>query len=192
VLGPESVRRHLFTLSAVYRFAQEQAPLPPGFNPVAVYSEKPEPGHTEARWLKVPDAALLLESSRTLPRVVTPAGEAPGAGVAYPLLATYLLIGGRRAEVLGLELDDVSFDRQTVTFRPHHHRRLKTRPSWRVVPMFPQLAEILHAYVFGPRLKRRGGVSSFPRSQQGKRPCSWTCGSWWTGSHYGRGGRRAS
>ena len=84
-----------------------------------------------------------------------------GADLAYLLLATFLLTGGRRAEVLGLELDDVSFDRQTITFRPHPHRRLKTRTSWRVVPLFPQLAEILRAYVFGPRLNR-GGILLFP------------------------------
>ena len=160
-LGPESVRRHLFTLSAVYRFAQESELLPPGFNPVSSFREKPERGQTEAQWLEVPDAALLLESARTLPTVVTPVGEAIGAELVYPLLATFLLTGGRRAEVLGLELDDVSFDRQTITVRPHPHRRLKTRTSWRVVPLFPQLAEILRAYVFGPRLDR-GGRLLFP------------------------------
>jgi integrase len=119
VLGPESVRRHLFTLSAVYRFAQESELLPPGFNPVAVLREKPAAGQREARWLEVPDAALLLESARTLPRLVTAAGEAIGAEVAYPLLATFLLTGGRRAEVLGLELDDVSFDRGTISLVRH-------------------------------------------------------------------------
>jgi integrase len=134
---------------------------PPGFNPVALFREKPAGGQTEAQWLEVPDAALLLESARTLPTVVTPAGEAIGAELAYPLLASFLLTGGRRAEVLGLELDDLSFDRQTVTVRPHPHRRLKTRTSWRVVPLFPQLAEILRAYVFGPRLER-GGRLLFP------------------------------
>ena len=77
------------------------------------------------------------------------------------MLATFLLTGGRRSEVLGLELEDVSFDRQTVTFRPHEHRRLKTRTSWRVVPLFPQLAEILRPYVFGARLER-GGRLLFP------------------------------
>ena len=69
--------------------------------------------------------------------------------------------------MLGLELDDVSFDRGTVTFRPHPHRRLKTRTSWRVVPLFPQLAEILRAYVFGPRLLR-GGRLLFPSFATGQ------------------------
>jgi hypothetical protein len=104
---------------------------------------------------------LLLESARTLPPVETPAGEGIGAAVAYPLLATFLLSGGRRAEVLGLELDDVSFDRGTITFRLHAHRRLKTRTSWRVAPLFPELEKILRAYVFGARLER-GGRLLFP------------------------------
>jgi integrase len=69
--------------------------------------------------------------------------------------------------VLGLELDDLSFDRQTITIRPNAYRRLKTRTSWRVVPLSPQLAEILRPYVFGPRLGR-GGRLLFP---------SWTTGS---------------
>jgi integrase len=37
------------------------------------------------------------------------------ARLAYPLIATFLLTGGRESEVTGLELDDVSFDRQTIT-----------------------------------------------------------------------------
>lgn len=71
----------------------------------------------EARWLEVPDAALYLESGRTLPTIVTAAGTAIGAELATPLVGTFLLTGGRLAEVLGLELDDVSFDRRTVTIR---------------------------------------------------------------------------
>ena len=107
------------------------------------------------------DAALLLESARTLPPLVTRAGEAIGAEMAYPLLATFLLTGGRRAEILGLEQDDVSFDRQTITIRPNAFRRLKARTTWRVVSLAPQLAEILRAYSFGPRLER-GGRLLFP------------------------------
>jgi len=166
-LGAESVRRHLFTLSNLYRHAQEGELVPPGFNPVASFGDKPARGQREASWLEVPDAALLLEAARTLPPLMTPAGEAIGAGLAYPLLATFLLTGGRRAEVLGLELDDVSLDRSTVTFRPNAWRRLKTRTSWRVVPLWPQLEEILRAYLFGPRLER-GGRLLFPSFTTGQ------------------------
>ncbi len=66
----------------------------------------------------------------------------------YPLVAAFLLTGGRRSEVLGLEVDDVSFDRKVVTFRPNTWRRLKTVTSHRSVPLWPQLEEILRQYVF--------------------------------------------
>ena len=63
-------------------------------------------------------------------------------------------------------MDDVSFDRQTITVRPNPFGRLKTRTSWRVVPLAPQLAEILRAYVFGPRLDR--GRLIFPSFLSGE------------------------
>jgi integrase len=55
----------------------------------------------------------------------------------------------RETEVYGLELDDVSFERKTITFRPNEWRRLKTRDSNRVVALLPQLEEILRAYLRG-------------------------------------------
>src|SRR5207248_1943601 len=66
-----------------------------------------------------------------------------------PLIATLLLTGGRETEVLGLEVEDISFDRKTITFRPNAWRRLKTRRSARTVPLWPQLERILRPYVFG-------------------------------------------
>jgi integrase len=84
----------------------------------------------------------------------------------HAVVATMLLTGGRKAEVLGLAVDDVSFDRRTVTFRPHPWRRLKTAMSHRTVPLWPQLEEILRAYVFagqGPR-----GRLLFPSSRTEK------------------------
>jgi integrase len=97
--------------------------------------EKPTARRQEAKWLEVHDAALLLEAARTHKR-------------AYPLFATFLLTGGRESEVLGLEVGDVSFDRKTVTFRPNDWRRLKTAASFRTVPLWPQLEQILRPYVF--------------------------------------------
>jgi integrase len=156
-----SVRAHLFALSNLYRRARESELVPVGCNPVADLMEKPAVVRKEAKWLEVSEAALLLESARTLPPIETAAGAALSAALAYPFLATFLLTGGRYREVLGLELDDVSFDRKTVTFRPNDWRRLKTQTSWRVLPLFPQLEEILRAWVFGPRLEA-GGSLLFP------------------------------
>jgi integrase len=69
--------------------------------------------------------------------------------------------------VFGLELDDVSFDRSVITIRPNGWRRLKTRTSHRVVPLWPQLSQILRPYVFGPRLER-GGRLLFPAFVDGR------------------------
>ena len=81
--------------------------------------------------------------------------------------ASDVVTGGRYREVLGLELDDVSFDRKTVTFRPNDWRRLKTQTSWRVVPLWPQLETILRVWVFGPRLEL-GGRLLFPSLASGE------------------------
>jgi integrase len=130
-----TVRHHLNALSNLFRRAQAEGYVPLGYNPVAAMLEKPAARRQEARWLEVHDAALLLEAALAHRR-------------AYPLLATFLLTGGRESEVLGLEVRDVSFDRKTVTFRPNDWRRLKTATSFRTVPLWPQLEKILRPYVF--------------------------------------------
>lgn len=109
--------------------------------------EKPAGTRREAQWLEVPLAALLLESARTLPPDPNNR-EAPSAEVAHALVATYLLTGGRSAEVLGLEVEDISFDREIITYRLNEWRRLKTLKAARVVPLMPQLTEILRPYIF--------------------------------------------
>jgi hypothetical protein len=59
--------RRLNALSNLFRRAQSEGLVPPGFSPVSAMMEKPAGVRREARWLEVPDAALLLESARTLP-----------------------------------------------------------------------------------------------------------------------------
>ena len=111
-------------------------------NPVREMFSKPTPQTTEASYLSPEEAALLLDSARTYK-----ADAEQGAFQwIYPLLATHLLTGGRRAEVLGLLVDDVSLSLGKVYFRPNVHRRLKTDGSTRIVPLWPQLAEILRDY----------------------------------------------
>ncbi len=139
-----TVRHHLNCLSNLFRRAQAEEFVPPGYNPVAALMEKPRAKPLEARWLEVHEAALLLEAARTY----RPARGDLAMPFAYPLLATFLLTGGRAREVLGLEVGDVSFDRKTITFRPNQWRRLKTTTSLRAVPLWPQLEAILRAYVF--------------------------------------------
>src|SRR5688572_11334661 len=155
-----NVRHHLNALSGVLKRAASEAFVPPGFNPVAALVEKPAGKAHEARWLEVPDAALLLEAARLYQ------GPEDGTPFGYPLLATFLLTGGRDTQVYGLELDDVSFERHTAMFRPNEWRRLKTRGSHRVVPLWPQLADILRDYLRGPH--RPSGELLFPSFATGK------------------------
>ena len=139
-----SIRHHLNCLSNLFRRAQAEGFVPPGFNPVAALMEKPRAKSQEARWMEVHEAALLLEAAHKY----RPTRGDLAVPFAYPLLATFLLTGGRTREVLGLEVGDVSFDRKTINFRPNHWRRLKTATSLRAVPLWPQLEAILRAYVF--------------------------------------------
>ncbi len=144
-LGDQSIRQHLAALSNLFRRAQSDGCVLPGYNPVASLMDKPTSKRREARWLEVHEGALLLESARTH----RPALPSRSMGHLYPMIATFVLTGGRASEVFGLEVEDVSFDRRIVTFRPNQWRRLKTATSHRSVRLWPQLEQILREYVFG-------------------------------------------
>ena len=83
-------------------------------------------------------------------------------------MATFLLTGGRTSEVLGLELDDVSFQRQRITFRPNEWRRLKSKYSRRSVPLWPQLEEILRSYFSTTEANGGLGRLVFPSPMDGE------------------------
>ncbi|HZG42230.1 MAG TPA: site-specific integrase, partial [Longimicrobium sp.] len=74
----------------------------------------------------------------------------------YALLAFIALTGCRMREAFGIEVEDVDFTRRVIRIHPNSWRRLKTPRSARVVPLWPQLAEILSEYLgaFGSRLNR--------------------------------------
>ncbi len=144
-LGPGTVRHHLNALSNLYRRAASERRVPSGYNPVRDMMDKPTARSREAKWLEVPDAALLLEAARRY----APEHREDTIPFLHALVGAFLLTGGRTHEVLGLEVSDISFDRRTVTFRPNRHRRLKTDSAHRTMPLWPQLEEILQEHVFG-------------------------------------------
>ena len=84
----------------------------------------------------------------------------------HAIVATFSLTGGRAAEVFGLDVEDVSFDRGLVRFRPNEHRRLKTQTSVRTVPLWPQLKDILQEWIDGGEGPRTEGLL-FPSSTGG-------------------------
>src|SRR6266852_6137748 len=162
-MSASSVRHHLSCLSNLYKRARAERVVPSGYDPVGDFDEKPSPVRGEAKWLEIPEAALLLEAARTY-------RPAPGKGgwrpvpFAYELIATFLLTGGRESEVLGLEVDNVSLDRGVVTFRPNAWRRLKTATSHRSVPLWPQLREVLECHL----AERPPGRLLFPNYHTGE------------------------
>ena len=142
-LSPKTIRDHLDSLSNLFRRAQSEGCVPPGHNPISSTMDKPRAETPEAEWLEVSDAALLLEAARCY----SPPPDKRGIGFMYPIVGAFLLTGGRYSEVMGLLVGDVNFERRTVTFRPNDHRRLKTKRSRRVVPLWPQLEPILRDHI---------------------------------------------
>jgi integrase len=148
-LDDATIRHHLNAISNMYRRARAEGWAPKGHDPVGDLIEKPTPNPDEPLWLEVSEAALYLAAARKCPAGPAAVGHAP-VPFGYELIATYLLTGGRQDEVLGLEISDVDLARRTIAFRPNAWRRLKTAKSHRTVPLWPQLRQILGAYLAGP------------------------------------------
>lgn len=162
-LAGGTIRKYLNALSNLYRYAASDGFVPSGYNPVADLPNKPTADRQEAEWLSVPEASLLLEAARTFK---PERSDGALGGQAHAVVATFLLTGGRKSEVLGLDVADLSFDRRKIRFRSNEHRQLKTSTSRRTVPMWPQLHEILQRHVFGGSGPTTGLL--FPSSRTGK------------------------
>jgi len=144
----QSIRHHLYALSALYRKAQRKGWVSRGVNPVGLLErhERPKVGRSKTAFLEVPDASRLVWAAATYPGKP----HEPEMHLALPLVATFLLTGGRQKEVAGLAVSDVKFDTETVIFRPHPwHKggRLKSEGAERTVPLWPQLREVLEQYL---------------------------------------------
>lgn len=112
---------------------------------------------TERVWLEIAEGVRLLEAAKAL--------EEDPRSRAYPnihaLLTTFLCSGGRRLEVLGLDVEDVEFQPRTdgygrVHFRPNAWRQIgqgfKGRVSIRSVPLWPQVRRTLRAHLDRTRI----------------------------------------
>lgn len=160
-LSDTSVRKYLNSLSNMYKRALSEGYVK--MNPVQAMHSKPTENTPETAYLEPHEAALLLEAARTYQPSTDPAVQPHGGAISakpnpwlYPILATFLLTGDRKSEVLGLEVDDVSFRLDKIYFRSNDWRRLKTKGSKRSVPLHPQLREILEEYMV--QREREGGL----------------------------------
>lgn len=140
-ISPQTLLHELHALSSLYKraVAEGKAKL----NPVRRLPEKPRVRHREAVWLEPGEAARLLAAAGH----EDAHGHSRSIGFLRPLLATFLLTGGRWEEVTGLLRRDVDLEEGVVHFRANAHRRLKRDRHRRWVPLWPQLREILEAYL---------------------------------------------
>lgn len=162
-LNDGTLRKVLDTLGNLFRRAEREGRVEK--NPVGLLlaEEKPTAGGSETIMLEIPDAALYLEACRRW----APDRDAGAIPFLHELVATYLLTGGREAEITGMLVTDVDFDRDLVHIRPNAIRASlktlkKSRAVVRAIPLPPQLKEILRAYLDGPRAP--AGPLLFPGS----------------------------
>ena len=127
-------------------------------NPISRLPQKPQIERPEATWLEIGEAAGLLKAAKELD--AGPNGRR--APFLYPMIATFLLTGGRAQEVLGLTVDDVDLGAGTIHFRKNRYRTLKRPRHDRWVPIWPQLHETLT-----PHLELQGSGLLFPARSGG-------------------------
>lgn len=161
----QTILNEVHALSNLWRYAKAEG-LVRGDNPVPAAKELEhlEPSPHEAGWLETGEAVRLLDAARAM-------DADPGARFVpclHAIVATFLLTGARKQEVLGLERADVDLDGGWVHVRPNRWRGLKSRHSRRSIPLWPQLRAIVEAHV--ARLPA-AGVLLFPSHRhRGEQP----------------------
>lgn len=143
-LADQTILNELHAVSNLWAYAHADG-LVAGENPIPSVKrlEQLEASTGEAVWLETGEAARLLAAAQDLDRAAA-GGRCPYLG---PIIATYLLTGGRRTEVLGLERRDVDLDGGWIHVRPNRWRGLKSRHAQRAIPLWSQLREILTPYL---------------------------------------------
>jgi integrase len=144
-LSPATQRAYLSALGGMLEQARREGYT--DANPVRNLTVTPVVERPEAQFYEPGDVWNLLEAAKDYD------AQRPGSFL-HPIVATLAYTGGRQAEVLGLEIEDVDFDsvvvkgkKGAIHFRPNTWRGLKTRGSARAVPMWPDLREILRPFI---------------------------------------------
>ncbi len=152
----QTILNEVHAFSNLWMYAKAEG-IVQGDNPVpaAKELERLEPSPHEAVWLETGEAARLLEAARAID--MDP--HAKHCRCLHPVLAAFLLTGGRKQEVLGLERADLDIDGGWMYFRPNRWRGLKSKHSRRSVPLWPQLQQILEDYLMRRHL---AGALLFP------------------------------
>jgi integrase len=155
VFSPTTQRRYLDTLGELLQAAVAEGRITTNW--VHERTDLPAVDPSPTRHLELWEAALLLEAAR---RLYPAHRKSPPI---YPLLAFYLLTGVIESEREGVTVSDVrfpgdpEFPKGAIIIRPNAsvrsedtRDRLKTEYRERIIPLHPQLAEILSEYLSGP------------------------------------------
>lgn len=147
-LSTATQRQYIDALGHMLQRAVSEGRIPRNW--VRERIDLPMPGPSNTELLELGDCALLLESAR---RLFPP--EQPGTPV-YALVAFLLFTGCIESERAGIELQDIRlpgdpvYPGGIVIIRPNSRRsHLKTLHRERIIPMQPQLAEVLTDYLAG-------------------------------------------
>lgn len=144
-LSPSSARQAIAAMQQCFDHAGDLGAVPEGFNPwrhLRSVDRPRTPKGFATDFLEGYEAHAMLEASDRLR-----SSENPIRGI----FAALILTGGRRDEVLGLELDDVDFRRDTLEFRTNRWRRIKTGES-RTIRLWPQLKCELLRHIAASRI----------------------------------------
>lgn len=139
-LKAASINQAVIAMRQIFEHAKDEGVVPPDHNPWSELrpSDRPKlPKVSSTDFLEVYEAAALLEACPQVTKTRLPLKE---------IVATFLLTGGRKLEVLGLEVADIDFTRKVIHFHTNRWRKIKTRDR-RTVPIWPQLEEILRPYM---------------------------------------------
>lgn len=143
-LSPGTVNHYISSLSNLLRRAINDGLIER--NPVSDLLARPKIRRARTPWLEIPELALILHAARRY----QPNPLRPSVPFAFEILATFAYAGLREVELYGLEIIDVNLERGIILVRANAWRGLKNGESDRVVPIFPELAAILRAYLSGP------------------------------------------
>lgn len=145
VLSSSTQRAYLSALGGMLEQARCEGYIDD--NPVRNLTVRPVVERSEAQFYEAGTVWEVLQAAREYDT------RRPGSFI-YPVIATLAYTGGRKSEVLGLEIEDVDFDstlvhsvKGSIAFRPNRWRTLKTRGSERTVPMWPDLRGVLQPFV---------------------------------------------
>jgi integrase len=148
-LSEPTQRHYLNAVSMVYKQANEADLFGDSIspNPARALERKPHASRGGEAFLETHEAALLLDTAAKVAAAHSHPSPARDAALASVAIACGLLTGGRRREVMGLLVEDVQFERGRIRFAPRSDRGLKTRGSDRQVPLWPQLRDVLRAWL---------------------------------------------